>query len=156
MNKQIRYSKRLRGESPECGIYSNKCSICLENKEKDFFNENPFCNHNICMGCLNKWSQISESNNCPTCKKSLVYIEENGYNYYYDNDDDKLYPPLYFRFIPPPRWLGKLFVSLFQKIHTIIWINNGILFGDYENDDENDDENNINWEQLDGLHMALE
>ena len=151
MNKPIRYSKRIRGENPEYGLYTNQCSVCLENKQNDIFYDNAYCDHNICMGCQDRWSETSIK--CPTCQKSLVSVEETVYDY--DEYDNKLYHPLYFHFTPPPRWLGTICVILFRSIHSIIWFKNSIFFGDDDEKDEEDEDNRI-LEQIDRLNMALE
>ena len=118
MNKPTRYSKRLKGEPPEYGIYSIKCSICLENKNIDLFYDNPYCNHYICMTCLYKWCNISL--NCPTCKQQL-YVQP---VYEYLNDDENIiYPPFYplifFSIIPPPAWTINIFIFILKLLHYI-------------------------------------
>jgi len=67
---EIRCSKRLQNETPEYGLFSKKCLICLDNKHNDLFVSNPNCNHNICNICFEKWITISAE--CPLCKKSLI------------------------------------------------------------------------------------
>ncbi len=75
---KTRYSKRLKNETPEYGIFSKECLICLDNKHTDCFNFNPNCKHNICIICLHKWIKISDK--CPVCSKSLIKDDLNYIN----------------------------------------------------------------------------
>ena len=135
MNKHTRYSKRLRGESPECGIFSTRCSICLEHKHDDCYSENPYCSHNICTICLNEWTKNSDD--CPTCKKSLVFKPFICMDY-----GDKLYPPLYsIKFVPPPIWVSDILIFLFKCFNQVLW---------YRDEWYKEDEEMMN--QLDRLH----
>ncbi len=75
---KTRYSKRLKNETPEYGIFSKECLICLDNKHTDLFNINPNCKHNICIICFHKWIKIR--NKCPACNKSLIKEDLNYIN----------------------------------------------------------------------------
>ena len=138
MNKPIRYSKRIRGENPEYGLYTNQCSVCLENKQNDIFYDNAYCDHNICMGCQYRWSETSIK--CPTCQKSLVIIEP----VIFEDYDDKLYPPFYFhRFDPPPIWVSYILIFLFKCFNKVLW---------YRDEWYRDDKEEEMMNQLDRLH----
>lgn len=144
MNKTTRYSKRLKGEPPECGLYSIQCSICLECKHNEFFNNNPYCKHNICSMCLDEWLEVRKETECPTCKESLVN------NVYLPVYDDKLYPPLYFYYEPPPRWLVNTLIFLFKCINKVVWYN-------ADSDDEQKEEEITNeLDRLNRLEVSLE
>ena len=75
---KTRYSKRLKNETPEYGIFSKECLICLDNKHTDLFNINPNCKHNICIICFPKWIKIRDK--CPVCNKSLIKEDLNYIN----------------------------------------------------------------------------
>jgi len=147
MNKHTRYSKRLRGESPECGIFSTRCSICLEHKHDDCYSENPYCSHNICDICFNEWTKNRDD--CPTCKKSLVFTP-----FIYTDYGDKLYPPLYsVNFEPPPIWVSNILIFTFKCLNKLIWYN-GDSADEYKEEDE--DEIMSQLDRLNRLETALE
>ncbi len=132
MEKNNRYSKRLNYESPEYGLYSNQCLICLDSKHVDLFQLNPNCQHSMCFLCLDKWINIS--NNCPVCNQSLV-----NHNLYYndddDDDDDKIFVPIF----SPVKQIALLFALLFNAVNTFTWgRDDNIFFNDDLYDNCND------------------
>tara|TARA_B100002019_G_C21161069_1_gene543345 strand:- start:69 stop:494 length:426 start_codon:yes stop_codon:yes gene_type:complete len=120
----FRYSKRLRNEPPEYGIFSKRCLICLETKHSDFYKENPNCNHNICIVCLDNWIKINDK--CPLCKKNILYSEP-------IYDDYEIYTPIH-NVLNPLRHVTTVFSYFFNYLHQYIWDNeyNPHIVDDYE------------------------
>jgi len=136
MEKNTRYSKRLNYESPEYGIYSNQCLICLDSKHVDLFQLNPNCQHRMCFICLDKWINISH--NCPVCNQSLVNHNLYDNNNDNDNDDDKIFVPIF----SPVKQIALLFALLFNAVNTFTWGRDDNIFfnGDLYDDDDDDDD----------------
>lgn len=135
-----RYSKRLKNETPEYGIFSKECLICLDNKHNDLFYFNPNCKHNICIICLHKWIKISDK--CPACKKSLIkedlnnnslqfylYLPFNSHNHSNNSPSIILFFKLLIRLI-------YIFFKLFKRIRIF-------RFADFTNEEDNDIDNDI-------------
>jgi len=110
----FRYSKRLRHEPPEYGIFSKQCLICLDTKHTDFYKKNPNCKHNICIYCLDKW--LERNDKCPLCKKHLIYFES-----LYD-DDYEIYSPIH-NVLNPLTHVTSVFSFFFNFLHEYIWNN---------------------------------
>ena len=129
-----RYSKRLRHEPPEYGIFSKQCLICLDTKHSDFYKNNPNCEHNICIICFDKWIEINYK--CPLCKKDLIYSIDNDYRIHAPNVLIKAanFIGHFFKFIHQYMW------SYEHNAHIIYDddiddITNAILQDIYSNDD---------------------
>ena len=136
---KTRYSKRLKNETPEYGIFSKECLICLDNKHTDCFNFNPNCKHNICIICLHKWIKISDK--CPTCKKSLIKDDlnyNNSLQFYihlpFNSHSHSNNSPYIISFFKLFIW----FIYIFLKFIRFIII---FRFTDFTDEDDND--NNI-------------
>ena len=128
-----RYSKRLRREPPEYGIFSKQCLICLDTKHTDFYKKNPNCTHNICIICLDKWLKINDK--CPLCKKDLIYS-----NIFFDNG---MYAPINNIFNPLIQVIN-LFAFSFNFIHHFLWRNdNNIFYNAYIERDNEDIYNSV-------------
>jgi len=115
---KTRYSKRLKRETPEYGLFSKKCLICLDNKHDDLFNFNPNCNHNICNICCKKWIKISEY--CPLCKKSLIRFELITFEFKYDFTDTEMFFFLNYKYSPYIISFITIIFYLFAFIQNII------------------------------------
>ena len=127
-----RYSKRLKGEVPEFGIFSKQCLICLDIKHSDFFKINPNCQHNICVFCLDKWLKFKDT--CPLCKKNLIYS-----NFFYDGYYGINMPIT--NVFRPFNIISKFFVFSCTFIHRYMWRHdNNIFYNAYQDDhDDHDD-----------------
>jgi len=121
----IRYSKRLRHEPPEYGIYSKQCLICLETKHSDFYKKNPNCKHHICIPCLDKWLKIDDK--CPLCKKNIIYPD------FLHDDVYEIYAPIH-NVLNPLINVTYAVAYLFNFLHEYIWNNdnNPYIIHDYE------------------------
>ena len=50
----------------------DKCSIRMETTDKMIMTK---CNHNYCFDCISHWFKTSGSNNCPYCRKNILFFE---------------------------------------------------------------------------------
>jgi len=53
------------------------CTICLEElKEKEYYRELPYCNHQFHKKCIDKWFKVNKQMTCPICRRSHAILKK--------------------------------------------------------------------------------